>query len=104
MNASEQTILGTAHVVIAGEMTIYTARDWRDRLLIAMEAPGDVVLDLSGVSDIDAAGIQLLASLALEAQAAERMLRFSAVSPRIIEAFEFCRLMHFFKDALAGAR
>ena len=65
MNASDHKNLGSSHVVITGEMTIYTAREWRDELLAALAAPGDVELDLSGVSDIDAAGIQLLVSLRL---------------------------------------
>lgn len=102
MNASEQTSLGTSRVVIAGEMTIYTARDWRDRLLAAMAAPGDVELDMAGVSDIDAAGIQLLVSLRMEAAASERTLRLLAVSPRVTEALAFCRLTEYFRDALPG--
>ncbi len=86
MNASDQCNLGTSRVVIAGEMTIYTARDWRDRLLVAMSAPGDVELDLSGVSDIDAAGIQLLVSLRMEAAAADRKLRLLNEIPGIAAA------------------
>lgn len=100
MSASEQSSLGASRVVIAGEMTIYSARDWRDRLLIAMSAPGDVELDLSGVSEIDAAGIQLLVSLRLEAADSDRALRLLAISARVTEALTFCRLMDFFKDVL----
>ena len=100
MNASDQCKLGKSRVVIAGEMTIYTVRDWRDRLLVAMSAPGDVELDLSGVSDIDAAGIQLLVSLRMEAATADRALRLLSVSARVTEALTFCRLTEFFSDAL----
>lgn len=100
MSASEQSSLAASRVVIAGEMTIYSARDWRDRLLIAMSAPGDVELDLSGVSEIDAAGIQLLVSLRMEAADSERALRLLAVSARVTEALTFCRLTDFFKDVL----
>ncbi|MBP8133593.1 MAG: STAS domain-containing protein [Zoogloea sp.] len=100
MSASEQTSLGASRVVIAGEMTIYSARDWRDRLLMAMGAPGDVELDLSGVSEIDAAGIQLLVSLRLEAADSERVMRLLAVSARVAEALNFCRLTEFFSDAV----
>lgn len=102
MNASDQCNLGTSRVVIAGEMTIYTARDWRDRLLVAMSAPGDVELDLSGVSEIDAAGIQLLVSLRMEAAAACRKLHLLDVSARVSEALTFCRLTGFFSDAPAA--
>ncbi len=100
MNESEQPCLAISRVAIAGEMTIFTARDWRDRLLAAMEAPGDVELDLGMVSEVDAAGIQLLVSLALEAREMGRALRLVAVAERITEAFEFCRLTDFFREAL----
>ncbi|GLT21240.1 anti-sigma factor antagonist [Zoogloea oryzae] len=97
MNASDHKNLGSSHVVITGEMTIYTAREWRDELLAALAAPGDVELDLSGVSDIDAAGIQLLVSLRLEAADGDRGFRVRAASKRVLEAFEFCRLLRFFE-------
>lgn len=99
MSASEQTHLGHSRVRIAGPITIYTAGKWRDALLAAMNAAGSVELDLSGVSDIDAAGIQLLVSLRMEAQACERALRLVATSERIKEALAFCHLTEFFKDA-----
>lgn len=99
MNASEQTSLCTSRVVIAGEMTIYTAREWRDHLLASMGAPGDVELDLRDVCDIDAAGIQLLVSLRMEADATGRCLRLVAISPKVEEALAFCRLTEFFRDA-----
>jgi anti-anti-sigma factor len=107
MNASEHTQLGSSHLAIKGEMTIYTAREWRDELLAAMAAPGDVALDLSGVTDIDAAGIQLLVSLRLEAAEGDRSFAVSAASKRVMEAFAFCRLLRFFElepSAEAGAR
>lgn len=56
-------------------------------------------LDLSGVSDIDAAGIQLLVSLRMEARALERVLRLVGISERVNEALAFCHLTEFFKDA-----
>ena len=99
MSASEQTHPGHSRVRIAGPMTIYTAAEWRDTLLAATDAAGNVELDLSGVNDIDAAGIQLLVSLRMEAQACARALRLVATSERIREALAFCHLTEFFEDA-----
>lgn len=99
MSASEQTHPGHSRVRIAGPMTIYTAAEWRDTLLAATDAAGNVELDLSGVNDIDAAGIQLLVSLRMEAQACERALSLVASSARIREALAFCHLTEFFEDA-----
>lgn len=100
MNESEQKNLGCSQVVISGAMTIFTARAWRDELLTAAEAPGDVELDLSAVSDIDAAGIELLVLLRLEAAVADRGFHVRTISGRVREAFEFCRLMSFFELAV----
>jgi anti-anti-sigma factor len=86
-------------VVIAGEMSVLTAGDWRARLLAAMGAPGDVELDLSGVSDIDAVAIQALVYLRIEADAWGRAVRLVARSAKIREALEFCNLTRFFDDA-----
>lgn len=99
MSASEQSCLRHGRVGIAGPMTIHTTAQWRKTLLTAMCAPGNVELDLSGVTDIDAAGIQLLVSLRMEAQASERALRLVASSARIREALAFCNLTEFFEDA-----
>uniref|UniRef100_UPI003FD73FFF STAS domain-containing protein n=1 Tax=Salmonella enterica TaxID=28901 RepID=UPI003FD73FFF len=82
-------------IVISGEMTIFSALDWRERLLAAIAQPGDLELDLSSVSEIDAAGIQLLVSLQLEAKAEGRQLRVVRAGERVVEAFTFCRLLDF---------
>lgn len=52
-----------ATVTLGPELTIAHASAWRDMLGEALAStPGDLALDLSSVTDIDSAGIQLLLS------------------------------------------
>jgi len=45
---------------IRGEMTIYDAAVIKDALFGALQGESDVCLDLSGVSEVDTTGLQLL--------------------------------------------
>ena len=58
------------------------------RLLDALEQPGDVEVDLSSVSEMDSAGIQLLIAAKREAALRERTLRFSGHSRAAFDLLE----------------
>jgi len=45
---------GHTRLNISGEMTIYTAREWRDRLMGVVERGNDIELDLGEVSEMTA--------------------------------------------------
>lgn len=78
---------------LTGELTVAEAAGARDRLLRIVEAAdGAVELDLSGVTEFDTAGLQLL--LATKAQAGGRGLacRLSAVSEPVQDVLALCRL------------
>ncbi|APO67854.1 sulfate transporter/antisigma-factor antagonist STAS domain-containing protein [Rhizobium gallicum] len=51
-------------------------------------AKGDLTLDLSGVTDIDTAGVWLLCRLKLQEEAAGRHVRFEGTNPHIDEMIE----------------
>jgi anti-anti-sigma factor len=71
-----------AAYVIDGEMTIYRATELRAGLQTALAAgSGDFAFDLTGVTEVDCAGIQLLIAAAKSAAAAQRRLRLSGLSP-----------------------
>jgi anti-anti-sigma factor len=93
---------GHTRLNISGEMTIYTAREWRDRLMVVVERGNDIELDLAEVSEIDGSGLQLLVALQMELNGAGHSLHMTGVSNKVMEAFQFCRLTEFFKDALPG--
>ena len=78
----------TTHVEIKGEMSIFTALTVRQQLLDALEQPGDVEVDLSSVSEMDSAGVQLLIAAKREAALHARTLRFSGHSRAVFDLLE----------------
>jgi len=55
----EQLGQGT-RAILAGELTIYTVAEIKAALGEAMEADNEIEVDLSGVTEIDTAGLQLM--------------------------------------------
>ena len=86
---------------IEGELTIFRARELKPVLLAA---PQPLEIDLSGVTEIDTAGVQLLMLAKKTAQAAQSELRLVAHSPAVIEVFELLNLAAFFDDPLVMSK
>jgi anti-anti-sigma factor len=80
---------------IAGELTIFRAVELKQALL-AVPAPQEV--DLSGVTEIDTAGLQLLILAKRTAQAQQLGLRLLSPSAVVTELFELLGLVAFFAD------
>ncbi len=80
---------------IEGELTIFRALELKQAMLAA-PAPNDI--DLSGVTDIDSAGLQLLMLARKTAQAEQRKLRLLAPSAAVLEVFELLNVAAFFAD------
>jgi anti-sigma B factor antagonist len=86
------------HFMIEGEMTIYNALELKDRLLASLDQSAHMEIDLAGVSEIDSAGLQLLAMAKNEARARGKTLSISGHSPAVLEVLELCDLESFFGD------
>jgi anti-anti-sigma factor len=82
---------------IEGELTIFRALELKPTLLAT---PMPLEIDLSGVTEIDSAGVQLLLLAKKTALAAQRDLRLVAHSPAVIEVFELLNLAAHFGDPL----
>jgi len=82
---------------IEGELTIFRAAELKP-LLLADPLP--LVIDLSGVTDIDTAGVQLLMLAKNTALAQQRELRLVAHSPAVMDVFELLNLAEYFGDPL----
>lgn len=50
----------SARVVLAGELTIYTVAEIKAGLAEAMAQADEIEVDLSGITEVDTAGVQLL--------------------------------------------
>lgn len=103
MQVSIETRDGVSLLRIEGEMTIYTAADLRAQLLPRLAEPQELEIDLSGVSELDSAGVQLLILAKREAGRCGRILRLSRHSPAVLEVFELYQLGGHFGDPLVLA-
>ena len=80
-------------IVIDGELTIYTASLWRDRLITEMAGTDDLRLELAEVSEIDSAGLQLLLAVQRQAAGEGRQLQFGQCSSVVRALLDFAQLM-----------
>jgi anti-sigma B factor antagonist len=87
---------------IEGEMTIYRAAELKQTLLDALDSSAALEVDLSAVTDLDTAGVQLLMMTRKYARAAERELRLVAPSPVVTEVIELLNLGTYFSDPLTA--
>jgi anti-anti-sigma factor len=90
----------SGRIAIQGELTIYTALEQKETLLTGLSATEELELDLSGVSEIDAAGLQLLVMIKQQAAALGKVLRFTGHSPVVLDLLDLSGLAGFFGDPL----
>lgn len=82
---------------IEGELTIFRAMELKPVLLAT---PAVDVVDLSGVTELDTAGVQLLMLAKKSALAQRRDIKLVAHSPAVLEVFELLNVAAFFGDHL----
>ncbi len=77
---------------IRGELTVYHATVVNDGLLAALQGEPDVCIDLSGVSEVDTAGLQVLLMVRRGCASRSVPLVFANMSDAIREAAGLLRL------------
>lgn len=82
------------------DLTIYHAEAQKEQLLAAIARSPLLELDLSQVTAIDSAGVQLLMLAKREAQALDQTLSLIGHSPAVQELFNFFNLAGYFGDPL----
>ncbi len=87
-------------IEIEGEMTIYRAADLKVTVLEALRKTKVLEIDLSGIIELDTAGLQVLMLAKQTATADKRELRLLQHSPAVMEIFEMVDLVAFFGDAV----
>lgn len=83
---------------ISGELTIYTAAHEKQQLRAFLESGDELELDLSQVSELDSAGLQVLILMKQEAARQHKKLRYSMHSKAVLEVLEMCNLTAAFGD------
>ena len=99
MPIREKTKNGVCHLAVEGEMTIYTATELKSELAPHL-SKGQIEIDLSGVSEMDTAGLQLLILAKREATKHERILRLVGHSQAVLEVLDICNMAAYFGDPL----
>ena len=87
---------------VCGEFTIFTAAELKPKLLDAINQTdtGEIDVDLSEVSEIDSAGLQLMVMAKREATAQGKTLRFTKHSDAVLGLIDLCDLSGFFGDPM----
>jgi len=88
---------------LEGELTIYRAAELKIELLNAMAKTSPVEVDLSGVTEVDGAGLQLLIMIKKEAARSGKTVTFAAHSPAVLEVIDFANLSGQFGDPVVLA-
>jgi anti-sigma B factor antagonist len=86
----------TTQVVIQDEMTIYTVLEQKNILVDQLKAEKVLQLDLSKVSEIDSAGMQLLIFMKQEAIRLNNQFSLVHHSQAVVEVLELLGLTSFF--------
>lgn len=91
---------GVTHLAIRGEMSIYNALEYKQALLNFLKTSNELQIDLSGVAEIDSAGVQIL--LFLKREAVQLGIKFGLVqhSQAVVEVLELLNLSKHFGDPI----
>ncbi|MHB1301153.1 MAG: STAS domain-containing protein [Burkholderiales bacterium] len=87
-------------IAVEGEMTISRAMELKEQLLPACSEGRELEIDLSGVTEIDASGLQLMMAVKLESIVRNVPLSFTGHSAAVQEALELADLGGFFGDPM----
>jgi anti-anti-sigma factor len=91
---------GRTILKLEGELSIYEVSEARQELRTRLEAAPDLELDLSGITGIDTAGLQVLYWLKQEAKALSHHLPLVHHSAAVIEVFDLFNLAADFGDPI----
>ncbi|MDO9069246.1 MAG: STAS domain-containing protein [Deltaproteobacteria bacterium] len=89
---------GIYRVRVDGEMTIYHALEHKQALLECLGHCTEMEIDLSGVSEMDTTGFQLLVLAKREAVRSGRPLRLVKHSPATLEVMDMFHMAAYFGD------
>jgi len=87
-------------LAIAGEFTIFTASTLKEQIVetIRRAEMTEVEIDLSNVTEIDSAGLQLMVLAKIEALGRGKNVHFTRHSDPVLDLIDLCDLAGFFGD------
>jgi anti-anti-sigma factor len=87
---------GFLNVAVVGEMTIYNVSEQKNKLIDFLSSAIELQVDLSAVTEIDSAGLQLLLWLKQEAS----NLKLVNHSQAVVNVFQLLNLAMYFGDPI----
>jgi len=87
----------SCRIRIDNELTIYTANEVNTTIRDALAANSSVAIDLTGVTEIDTAGLQILLVARKEAILRDRKVRFIGHNHVVIDCLRLMNLANFFQ-------
>ncbi|MDH5447291.1 MAG: STAS domain-containing protein [Gammaproteobacteria bacterium] len=91
---------GVCHITIDGDMTIYTAAEMKQELLSATDKCKRIEMDLSGISELDSAGFQLLLQLKRMGKSDDIEVLLESHSPAVLDVLNLYGMDQYFDDPL----
>ena len=91
MASSRKTKSG--HLALTGEMTIYEAAALKSQMLASLNASQGLEVDLSGVTELDTSGVQLMLLLKHEAEVANKSLKWVKHSQPVSQVLTLLNLV-----------
>ncbi len=95
---SEQSATDSITFTFEDELSIYTANELKEKIIEMLPSTQALNIDLSKVTEMDSAGLQLLFSL--KEQLPDHQIVFKNHSPAVLEVLETCGLAGYFDDAV----
>lgn len=95
-----ETRSGICHAQVNGEMTIYTATECRNLLQQCLQSCEQAEINLSGVTEIDSAGVQLLIQAKREGVRLGKSIKLVSHSPSVMEIIDLFQLAPEFGDMM----
>ena len=97
---SHQVDKGVYRVNVEGEMTIYQVLELKQELLTCLSGGAEMEVNLSGVSEMDTAGFQLLVFAKCVAARAGKPLRLVAHSQATLEVMDLLNMASCFGEPM----
>jgi len=100
MEIQIDTKVTPCRITLTGEMTIYAAADLKQQLVAPIDSTNGLEIDLSQVSEIDTAGMQLLILAKRYAEQTGKSLHLVGHSRPVLELIELYSLGALFGDPI----
>ena len=100
MDINAQQVNGICTLQMEGELTIYHGQEIRDGLIEHLAANNEIELNLSGITEMDTAGFQLLLAAKREGTRRGKIVRFVSHSQATLDVIDLYSMAAQFGDPL----